>query len=127
MVLMRILSLPHICAHYQITRAFPWPKVVSLPHLRFHLFEMHHKASTRLRVDCHRQELPSRGSISTALAEWMLVRIQYYEMVSIQCVLVCSKDRMKVWGFISDCLENGHVLSDLDQLCLYQVRYTISP
>lgn len=49
--LMRIHSLPHLCAHLQTRRAFQWPKDVTLLQLLSHNDEMQHKNSTKPRVD----------------------------------------------------------------------------
>lgn len=45
---------------------------------------------------------PPEGLLSTALAVWMLVRIQYNDVVLIRYVLARSNGRLRDWGFISD-------------------------
>lgn len=45
---------------------------------------------------------PPEGPLSTALAVWMLVRIQYNDVVLIRYVLARSNGRLRDWGFISD-------------------------
>lgn len=62
-----------------------------------------HQTPSWCAIDKH---CPLEGPFSTALAVRMLVGIQHKDMVLISPLLVCSKDKLRVWRFISDCLEN---------------------